>query len=259
MRRLAALCGAVLALSPPAARADELRVDLRVDVPVTAVAAVGWVVSEAFASSLAPAACRWCAANGLDDGLRSSLRWSDTGLANTLSNVSGFAVAPLLAFGLPPLLAAREGRLGGAPADLLVIAEAASLTAAVDQIVKFSTGRQRPYARAGASAGARSSEDDLSFFSGHTSLGFALAVSSGTVASLRGYGGAPAVWAAGLLTAATTGYLRIAADRHYFSDVAVGALVGSAFGLAVPWLHRREGPRLTVAPLEGGALVLLRL
>ena len=34
--------------------------------------------------------------------------------------------------------------------------------------------------------------------------------------------------------AAATAYLRIAADRHYASDVTAGAIVGSAIGGAVP-------------------------
>ena len=36
-----------------------------------------------------------------------------------------------------------------------------------------------------------------------------------------------------------TGYLRIAADKHYASDVAVGALMGGLFGAGVPLLLHR--------------------
>jgi membrane-associated phospholipid phosphatase len=39
--------------------------------------------------------------------------------------------------------------------------------------------------------------------------------------------------------AALTGYLRIAADKHYFTDVLVGAIVGSAIGVAVPYFAHR--------------------
>ena len=36
-------------------------------------------------------------------------------------------------------------------------------------------------------------------------------------------------------------YLRIGADKHYFSDVTLGALVGSAIGIGLPMLfHGRE-------------------
>ena len=108
-------------------------------------------------------------------------------------------------------------------------------------------------------------DGNLSFFSGHTSFAFSLAVASGTVASMRGYRAAPAVWGVGLGAAAVTGYLRIAADRHYATDVMTGALVGSALGFAVPYLlHRRgretrEPPRLQfgVAPVAGGSVASL--
>src|SRR6059058_3168029 len=73
--------------------------------------------------------------------------------------------------------------------------------------------------------------DNLSFFSGHATLAFALATSAGTVASMRHHRLAPVMWAVGLLLATTGGYLRIAADRHYATDVLTGALVGSAVGI----------------------------
>ena len=67
-------------------------------------------------------------------------------------------------------------------------------------------------------------------------------MASGTVASLRGYRAAPWIWASGLTLAGVTGYLRIAGDKHYFTDVVTGAVVGSFVGFAVPyWLHRGGG------------------
>jgi membrane-associated phospholipid phosphatase len=44
--------------------------------------------------------------------------------------------------------------------------------------------------------------------------------------------------------AAATATLRVVADRHYFTDVATGAIVGSVFGFAIPWLfHYRTTPQ----------------
>lgn len=61
------------------------------------------------------------------------------------------------------------------------------------------------------------------------------------------------IWTAGYALAATSGYLRIAADRHYLTDVVVGAVVGSGIGLAVPLLvHPRIGDDLRVVPADGG-------
>src|SRR5262249_18375089 len=85
-------------------------------------------------------------------------------------------------------------------------------------------------------------DDNLSFYSGHTSLAFSLAVGSGTIASMRGYPLAPVVWATGLPVALLTGYLRIGADRHYLTDVLAGALLGSAVGFVGPFVfHRAPG------------------
>jgi membrane-associated phospholipid phosphatase len=47
------------------------------------------------------------------------------------------------------------------------------------------------------------------------------------------------------------GYLRIAADKHYFSDVMTGAIVGSAIGIGVPLLFhspRAEAATSTIQP-----------
>jgi len=93
---------------------------------------------------------------------------------------------------------------------------------------------------------------NLSFYSGHTNFTFALAAAAATVGRLRGYRWAPAALLVGGLVAATTGYLRIAADQHYLTDVLTGAAVGTTIGVAVPYLHRPcpghgEGRPATVA------------
>lgn len=50
------------------------------------------------------------------------------------------------------------------------------------------------------------------------------------------------MWGLGLGAAVTAGWLRIAGDKHYFTDVLTGALVGSAIGFGMPYLlHRRGG------------------
>jgi hypothetical protein len=46
----------------------------------------------------------------------------------------------------------------------------------------------------------------------------------------------------GFTSASATGYLRIAADRHYLTDVLVGAAIGGAVGWAVPRLFDRRPP-----------------
>jgi membrane-associated phospholipid phosphatase len=128
--------------------------------------------------------------------------------------------------------------------------------------VKFAAGRERPFVHALPAdekpLTAHPADNNVSFYSSHTSFSFAVATASGTVASMRKYRSAPLVWAAGLVSAAAVGYLRIAADRHYFTDVLTGAAAGSAVGFAVPYLFHRSRGLLAVVPAPGvGAEALL--
>lgn len=126
--------------------------------------------------------------------------------------------------------------------DATVIVESIVVAANTNQLVKFLVGRERPFVHdLDADGKGRTStpgDNNLSFYSGHTMLGFVSAVSAGTIASLKGYRAAPVIWGTGLTFAAATGYLRIAADKHYFTDVVTGAVMGSLAGFLVPWLHR---------------------
>jgi membrane-associated phospholipid phosphatase len=246
-----------------------IEIDWGVHVPIVVAGGLGLGLSEAlFKDRLADDRCSWCEGNAFDDHARAELRWSDTESAHQLSNALVYGIAPASAFGLTALVGWRDGRAADWPVNAFAVLEATILAADLTQLAKFYSGRARPYLRelgedlAGAPGPA--AEHNLSFFSGHTSFAFSLAVASGTVASMRGYRGAPAVWGVGLGAAALTGWLRVAADRHYASDVLTGALVGSAVGFAVPYLlHRRRRPdsvkdvRVGVAPVAGGGLVVL--
>jgi membrane-associated phospholipid phosphatase len=111
-------------------------------------------------------------------------------------------------------------------------------------VVKLAVGRQRPFVRYGNwEPGSREGDpdDNLSFYSGHSALAFSIAAASGTVSTLRGYHSAPWVWAVGMTLASGVGYLRMAGDKHWLTDVLVGAAVGGGVGAAVPLLlHGRE-------------------
>jgi membrane-associated phospholipid phosphatase len=267
---------ALVALAPAAAAAEptvrELRYDLDVNIPLAAAATVTWVVTEIGKPSLAPERCRWCdgSLNGLDASARRALVWTGRpDRAAMLSDVALFGVAPVSAVGLTALAAWHDGRPRNAGVDTLIIAESTALAAVFNQTVKYVVGRQRPYARfengavlcAGPSCKRPDPHDDnLSFFSGHTTTTFAMAVASGTVASMRGYRWAPWVWTQGIAIAAVTGYLRVAADKHYLTDVITGAVVGAAAGFAFPFLlHRPGAPSarpvgVAAAPLGGGGV-----
>jgi membrane-associated phospholipid phosphatase len=248
------LCGVATS-----AHADELRFDPLRDGAITLGLGAALVLDGAWlGDELDPDSCRWCDAslNRLDARAR-GLRWENRDRAVALSNVAAYLL-------LPGAMAALVG--GGASAerrpetwtDFALVLEAVAATEVATRIAKHAAARRRPFARAG-DAGA---DDELgvdanhSFVSGHSSVAFALAVSSGTIASLRGRRSAKVIWSIGLSAAAATAYLRVAADVHYATDVLAGAAVGAAIGVAVPWLARSgRAPRLSLARWGHGLVV----
>lgn len=148
--------------------------------------------------------------------------------------------------------------------DLLVTVEAVGLAAAASGAVKHVFHRPRPFVHfcdPVDPAGICQHDAQQSFFSGHTAMAFAGAVAAGRLASLRGARNESAIWASGLTLATSTGLLRIAADKHYATDVLAGLVVGGAAGWWVPLLHRPSATRpedLARTPAApGGAIVQL--
>ena len=149
-----------------------------------------------------------------------------------------YGAVPLAGLGVDFFVSGRDAKTAGV--DALIAAETVALAGLAGQAVKLAVARRRPAAYASGAARA-SADDDASFYSGHASAAFAVATSFATCASMRGDGDAWVAWAAGLPLAALTGYLRIAADRHYLSDVLVGAGAGTLFGTLVPRLLHSPG------------------
>lgn len=85
----------------------------------------------------------------------------------------------------------------------------------------------------------------LSFISGHSMTSF---VSAGLMCAHHGrlplWGGGfgdVSACALMLMSATTTGFLRVVADKHYTSDVMLGSILGFAIGYAMPMLmHYRK-------------------
>jgi len=94
-----------------------------------------------------------------------------------------------------------------------------------------------------------------SFFSGHTAISFSSVVFLSMV-----YDGyvpdakwKPYIWGVSLGVAAAVGYLRIAAGKHFLTDVLVGALVGGAIGYLVPKIHETSGNGTNLVSPAGAA------
>jgi hypothetical protein len=123
--------------------------------------------------------------------------------------------------------------------------EALVMSAAATEFVKGVAGRNRPYLQ-------RADADDFmmlngftgggftSFPSGHTSAAFALAAVIDEEGSVRWPHAARIVTPITYGLASLVGLSRIYKDRHWMSDVAVGALVGEYSGLSVERFNRRH-------------------
>ncbi len=253
---LVVVAGTSTAATARADGARELRYDARIDLAVTSVGGVWWLTSEMMKADLVPEKCRWCyrAEDGKDllnpyDGwVRKRLVWKSTDTAATVSSILGFFVEPGTMMGLTAVAEANESAIRRFPVDALLITEATVIAGDINQIAKFAFARERPFVhflpRAPDAIRALTdspSDDNLSFFSGHTTLAFAVASSAGMVNTLRGYRLAPLVWGVGMTMAVSVGYLRIAADKHYFSDVMTGAVVGSIIGVGIPLIFHAAG------------------
>jgi len=216
----------------------ELRVDPRPETIYTLGATGLWLGVEFARPVWAPSQCRWCNPPGIDADIRNALK-ADQTLGANIASYGTAGLAALVAFGGLGIAGAQQGG-GHFGEDALIVGEATATTMLVTNVFKGAFGRERPHVHALTAEQKLnrepSSDDNVSFFSGHTSFAFALATAGGTVAHLRGYDLEPYIWGFGLSVATVTGYLRIVSDSHYFTDVIAGAAVGSALGIGMPLL-----------------------
>ena len=132
----------------------------------------------------------------------------------------------------------------------LMAAETQLLNLGATLVIKNSVARTRPYVydRTDAVPSDIKHQRDArrSFPSGHTSNAFAPATFLGVVNEKLHPGSSanPWVWAGAYGVAATTGILRVAAGKHFPTDVLAGAALGTFVGWLVPKLHEPD--------LEGG-------
>ena len=151
--------------------------------------------------------------------------------------------------GAAPLLAALTDP--GSPRDsaeaAVIAIEAMSVAGSTTQLLKSAIRRPRPHSW-GASAMPPFAY--TSFPSGHATAAFSAAASLTTIYLLRHPHSRVTPWigASGLAIAATTAYLRVAAGRHFPSDVVAGALVGTVAGAGIPLLHTQSRIAITISP-----------
>jgi len=143
----------------------------------------------------------------------------------------------------------------------VMYAEVIALAAILPAYGKATVQRPRPYTyNPNVPMESKTTSDaKKSFFSRHTSMAFASAVFLSTAYDdyYPDSRSSPYVWAGSLLAASAVGYMRFASGEHFPTDIITGAVVGSAVGFLIPWLHRTDrGNSNSDAPETAGSSVL---
>ena len=158
------------------------------------------------------------------------------------------------------------GRVTGseALADIgLHAAEAVAITTIATQVVRIGTGRTRPFVTRGEDPydlhpfERPSDQAYRSFPSIHAATAFATAAALTGETRRRRPGAVKFVAPVSFALAAMPGLSRMYANKHWASDVALGAAWGTTIGIAtVCWQHTRPGNRLDRWMLAGGSAPL---
>jgi membrane-associated phospholipid phosphatase len=116
---------------------------------------------------------------------------------------------------------------------------------------KFITQRPLPRTYAGDPSLINRPEGYRSFYSGHTSNVFAALSATAMTIRLR-YGEKTWPWVVTAVLGSSVAVERVADGRHFPTDVMAGAVMGTAVGIVVPWLHSRSkssgSPSASVLP-----------
>jgi membrane-associated phospholipid phosphatase len=201
----------------------------------------------------------------IDEDVRDALRLSTLPgryAARDASDV-GVSLASTWPFLVDALLTAwwYRGRADLARNMAFVSAEAFALAAAVQGTANQVASRERPFGRLCGKDVPENSVDCApsvryrSFFSGHATLSFtsaALLCTNHLSLGLFGGAGDILTCVGGGTVAVMTSVFRIMSDMHYASDVAIGALVGTAAGITIPLLHMRSSQNVRIAPVGQG-------
>jgi membrane-associated phospholipid phosphatase len=170
---------------------------------------------------------RWLARdlNAFDRTARRAFRWQHPAAADIASDVLAFVVVPFAcgwALSQPdePVVTMIER-------DGLVVTESAVVAGLANQLAKHVALRERPFAQ-GQPRRRLLADRYGSFFSGHSSS-VAVISSATTIRRLRRGQWSAKLWALPGLSL-LVGYLRVAADKHYATDVICGLGVGAAIG-----------------------------
>jgi undecaprenyl-diphosphatase len=184
---------------------------------------------------------------------KNAATFSDIGLYTAV----GFAV-------LDPILSGLRDGWDAGLVDAVLYAETLSLAETLTDITKIAVRRPRPIdyincpATSAASSGCKSTDLQLSFFSGHASTVASIGATATYLAFERSPGTVRPWLTLGVSVGLTSfvSYERVRSGAHFPTDVIAGAMAGAAVGVLVPHLHRHksEAPPVWIgaSPTPGG-------
>jgi membrane-associated phospholipid phosphatase len=140
--------------------------------------------------------------------------------------------------------------------DAVVFAQTLAVQGALMTTAKFIVQRPLPRTYAGDPSLIDSPDGYRSFYSGHTSLVFAGLSATAMTIRLR-YGEKTWPWIVTGVVGTSVAIERVADGRHFPTDVIAGAVMGTAVGIVVPWLHSRGGAGVPQASRGAGGSLLV--
>jgi membrane-associated phospholipid phosphatase len=172
--------------------------------------------------------------------------------AGTISNVLLGRLIAYTVFDAGAVVWGIYGSFDAASQLFLLDLQSFAISGLLDEVIKHTVARERSEdvgCSATNTSNCTSPTPHESFYSGHAAWGFTAA---GLTCAQHGYiplyggGFLDALACASSLTMATaTGILRVVADKHYISDVIVGAGMGFSSGYLLPALLHFDRPRKT--------------
>lgn len=168
----------------------------------------------------------------------------DRGAIGNASDAAGVAsdiTAALAAIGPVTLDLVDVGATPVLLEDIVILSETLAVNGALVTIAKYTT--QRPVPRVYLLQAPGTPGGYRSFYSGHTSFAFAALSSAAMTWTLR-HGPSPWPWVITLLLGASVAVERVLGGYHFPTDVLVGAAMGTAVGIGIPWLHQRSATPL---------------
>lgn len=192
------------------------------------------------------------------------LAWDDPvrgRLSTTASSATDVTLVTSVA--LPIGIGASHGFDTPSTNASLFYAEVLWANVLLNTAVKYTVPRLRPYnyrvPPAAAYVESQGIDAYLSFYSGHASTAFAAAVGGSYLFTAAHPDSAANPWLWGIESALATATAigRVRAGKHFYSDVAVGALVGSTLGIGIPLLEGvRYRPSASDMAFAGGGVLV---